>query len=155
MNIYLVQHGESKSKDDDPQRPLTDKGRDESVKAASFAARHAMVNINCIIHSGKARAEQTAQIMAEYLKPAEGVKEDSGLAPNDNPYIWAERFSETNVDKMLVGHLPHLARLASWLLCQNLELNTVSFRNSGIVCLTRDEAGNWSVAWMVVPQMLP
>ena len=36
MRIYLVQHGESKSEEEDPQRHLTERGIDEVQRVADF-----------------------------------------------------------------------------------------------------------------------
>ena len=34
MKLYLVQHGEAKSKAEDPQRPLTERGREDVARVA-------------------------------------------------------------------------------------------------------------------------
>ena len=39
MRVYLVQHGESKSEEEDPQRRLTDKGIGEVQNVANFLLR--------------------------------------------------------------------------------------------------------------------
>ena len=38
MKLYLVQHGEAKSKAEDPRRPLTERGKEEVARVAAFAA---------------------------------------------------------------------------------------------------------------------
>ena len=77
-----------------------------------------------------------------------------GLSPLDNPDIWAARLIDIQDDAILVGHLPHLARLASLLLCGNSEKNIVAFRMAGVVCLKRDDAGVWSLQWMLTPEIV-
>lgn len=77
MRFYLVQHAEAKREEEDPSRPLTDRGRKESIKVASYAARIG-VRIEKIIHSGKLRALQTAEIMTEHLNPPGGDREGRG-----------------------------------------------------------------------------
>ena len=151
MHLYLAQHGEAVSGEVDPRRPLTAAGCDAVAKTAAFAAQRGIVRANRIMHSGKERARQTAEIMAGHLNPPEGISKEPGLAPLDDPAIWAERLPEFAADVMLVGHLPHLSKLASWLLCQNKSIKTVDFRMGGIVCLGRDETGSWSVNWMISP----
>lgn len=83
-----------------------------------------------------------------------GISEVDGLSPLDEPNIWAERLKDVPDDLFLVGHLPHLARLASLLLCGNADKNIVSFRMAGIVCLKRDDAGTWSLQWMLTPEVV-
>jgi phosphohistidine phosphatase len=36
MKLYLVQHGKAKSKEEDPDRPLSMDGLEETKKVASF-----------------------------------------------------------------------------------------------------------------------
>ena len=55
MNLYLVQHGEAKTKAEDPDRALTDTGKELSEKTACFAAEQARVYVDAVFHSGKIR----------------------------------------------------------------------------------------------------
>ncbi len=155
VNLYLVQHGEPKREEEDPDRPLSEKGWSEIRKVTAFIAETANILVSTIFHSGKTRARQTAEALAEYLNPREGVKEAEGLKPLDDPSIWAERFAESNEDVILVGHLPHLSKLSAHLVCQDENEEIVDFQMGGIVCLKRDESGAWSVSWMVIPQIIP
>ena len=56
-------------------------------------------------------------------------------------------------DLMLVGHLPFLSCLASLLLVGDPERSVIRFRNSGIVCLVREQ-GNWFLGWTVIPEIV-
>lgn len=154
MNLYLVQHAEAKPKEEDPQRPLSEKGRVDIRKVASFIKEQAVIKIDIIMHSGKTRARQTAEVLREYLDPAEGIKEVEGLGPVAEPSVWKARLTDIKENIMLVGHLPHLSKLAALLLWQEENKRIVDFQMGGLVCLARDESGAWSVSWMVVPQIL-
>lgn len=151
MKIYLVQHGEAEPESVDPARPLTAQGRQDVQQVAAFAARLGL-EVEQIRHSGKTRAEQTAEILGEALSPADGVVTVSGLAPNDNVRPVAEALAREAQPVMLVGHLPFLARLAGLLVTGNLDRSVVQFRNAGIVCLARQE-DRWLIAWIVTPEM--
>jgi phosphohistidine phosphatase len=153
MFVYLVQHAEAKKEEADPLRPLSEKGLGDINRVASHVSR-LNISLEKIFHSSKLRARQTAEILSEYLKPYKGMTEVDGLSPMDNPDIWAERLKDLPGDVMLVGHLPHLGRLASLLLCGISEKNIVSFKMAGIVCLKRDETGEWSLQWMLTPDTL-
>jgi phosphohistidine phosphatase len=154
MNLYLVQHAEAKSEQEDPQRPLSDKGRTDIKKVAAFVAQRKIVQVKTIFHSGKTRAQQTAEALAQQLKPSQGVKQAEGLEPMADPSTWSARLADEKEDIVVVGHLPHLSRLASHLIYQEANRKIVDFQMGGIVCLGRDESGAWSVRWMVVPTML-
>ncbi len=148
MKVYLVQHAKPKPEEEDPQKPLSEQGRADAQKVAEFAKN---IKVNKIQHSGKLRAQQTAEILGKPLG-VDVVKADS-LEPMADTQIWANRLEEQSEDVMLVGHLPHLAKLASQLLTQNQEKSVISFKQSGIVCLEKTERG-WQVAWMVTPDLL-
>lgn len=68
MKLYLVQHGEAKRKEEDPSRPLTNKGIKDAEKVAKYISK-LEVKAKKIFHSGKLRAKQTAEIYAKHLKP--------------------------------------------------------------------------------------
>jgi phosphohistidine phosphatase len=83
-----------------------------------------------------------------------GISETEGLAPLDAANIWAERLKDITDDIFLVGHMPHLGRLASLLLFGNADNNIISFKMAGVVCLKREDAGAWSLQWMLTPEIL-
>ncbi|MBI3399007.1 MAG: phosphohistidine phosphatase SixA [Deltaproteobacteria bacterium] len=153
MLLYLVQHAEAKKEEEDPQRSLSEKGLADIKNVASYAQR---LNIKAsqIVHSGKTRALQTASILAEYLKPEKGISDVDGLGPLDNPHIWSERIAKLKDDTIIVGHLPHLGRLASLILCNDQEKNIISFKMSGIVCLKKFGDSGWSVEWMITSELI-
>lgn len=151
MNLYLVQHAEAKTDAEDPQRPLSDKGYADIDKTARMLSSRVRPSVNVIIHSGKLRAQQTAEVLADYLCPVGGIKPANGLEPKAEPSIWAEQLGAITENVMLVGHLPHLSRLTSRLLCGDESKTAVNFTNAGIVCLARNDSGEWSVQWMIVP----
>jgi len=153
MFLYLVQHGEAKKEEDDPQRGLTDKGSRAVARTAIYAQEHGLT-VSCIHHSGKTRALQTAQILADYLKPGKGPSRTDGLAPMDDPEVWAGRIAGMNENLMLVGHLPHMAKLAGLLLCGDKEKTPIDFKMGGIVCLQRFDDSRWALEWMLVPDMI-
>ncbi len=153
MFLYLVQHGEAKSEEEDPARGLTEKGV-QDVRLVSAYAEILNLKVNGIFHSGKARAMQTAKILADHLKLEKGLSATDGLAPMDDPSIWASRITGINDDIILVGHLPHLAKLAGQFLSGDKEKMPIDFKMGGMVCLRRFDDGRWAIGWMIVPQIL-
>ena len=154
MFLYLVQHGQPHPKEVDPERGLTDKGHEDVKRLASFLERMNL-KVDVLWESGKKRATQTAEILAPGLLPTQGkVSEKSGIAPNDPVAPVAEELSSVSSDHMIVGHLPFLSRLVSYLILGNETPDVVSFQQGGVVCLKRDPDGKWTVAWMVVPALL-
>ncbi len=102
-----------------------------------------------VLHSGKTRARQTAEIWCGLLD-TDGEQADA-LAPNDDPMIWVGRLTEEHNDLMLVGHLPHLSRLASLLLTDAADDPVIQFQQGGLVGLERTGTG-WVVEVVLPPQ---
>jgi len=153
MNIYLVRHADAESELRDPLRALSAKGREEIARVAVYVSELNMP-VNEIVYSKKLRARQTAQVLFEALRPIKGMSEVDGLSPLDAPGIWAERLRDMPDGVILVGHLPHLARLASLLLCGDAEKINIALRTAGIICLTGDHSGLWSLQWMLTPDVV-
>jgi phosphohistidine phosphatase len=155
MDLFLVQHGESTSSEQDPTRPLTGPGAEAVQNMAAFAAR-AGIQVDEVRHSGKLRAKQTAEILAGPLEPRRGVNAAIGLDPGDDVQPVADLLQRGGGSVMLVGHLPFLARLAGLLLANDPEVPVVHFRNAGIVHLVRENHndGRWSVVWAVTPEFV-
>jgi phosphohistidine phosphatase len=154
MRLFLIQHGEATTEEVDPSRPLTAKGRSDVQKIASFL-KGAGVRPGAILHSGKTRARQTAEIIAAQLGPDCNVKEREGIAPNDPVITLTKEILGMADDLMIVGHLPFLGKLASLLIAGSESNNPVAFRQGGAVCLQRNEDKTWQVAWMVTPELFP
>ena len=155
MTLYLIQHGKATSKEEDPDRPLTEDGRREVGRVATHLGRTGGPPPPRIVHSGKTRARQTAEILGEEAGDETVVEEADGLAPMDDPADWAGRLDEGE-SVALVGHLPHLSRLAGLLLAGDPEAEPVRFRNGGVVALERVEEGEgWVLAWALVPELVP
>lgn len=150
MEIYLVRHGEAIPEYENPRRPLTEEGRDDAEKVARAAAGR-NIRIVEILHSDKLRAKETAGIMARVLAPERGMRQISGLAPEDDPLIAGAEIETAAVPVMLVGHLPHLDRLAALLLTGDAERTVVDFSPATMACLARTR-GAWSLSWILRPE---
>ena len=153
MDLYLMQHGEATAEADDPTRPLTDAGRSTVVQVAA-RARSAGVRIEICVHSGKLRAEQTAQVLADAVAGGRIASRD-GLAPNDPvaPVVqWlGERAEDSSI--ALVGHLPFLDRLASSLIAGDEDGQVIDFQMGGLVKLVpKRERDGFAVAWVLAPE---
>ncbi len=114
MLLILVRHGRAEPAGADEERPLTPEGRADAQRAAAFVARLAGADAE-VYHSGLRRAAQTAEIVAAALRAAP-PRIAKGLHPDDDPDDLDEFLRETPRDAVLVGHLPHLARLIRRLL---------------------------------------
>lgn len=152
MALYLVQHGKSLPKEVDPEQGLSEDGISDVQRIAGVAKAYG-VSVFSIKHSGKKRARQTAEIFASAFKPERGVEEQSGLNPLDDvAAIEGELRSDENV--MLVGHLPFMERLTSYLVTGSPERRIFKFQNGGIVCLDKEpDSPYWFIKWSLMPKI--
>ncbi len=153
MELYLVQHGEAVSKQVDPSRPLTGRGRAEVLRVAR-TAHAAGIRVAAVYHSGKLRAQQTAEIVGTELQVEQAPAVLAGLSPNDDPHLVGGVLDSLSFPALLVGHLPHLSRLCSLIIAGDPDLQILQFRMGGIVALASDDSGAWGVSWMLTPDIV-
>lgn len=155
MKLYLVQHGKAKTKDEDPERGLSDEGKDEVRRSAELFVR-LDASPTRILSSRKKRAIETARIFAAAKGGDFSTEQLDDLAPKDDPALILERISTGATEAgelMIVGHLPHLSRLAALLITGDAEREVIAFRNAAVYCLEKNESGFWRLKWGLVPEM--
>ena len=151
MTLLLVQHGKNLPKEKDPERGLSPEGRKDVERVAELL-RNYRVPVYEIWHSGLKRASQTADIFASRIEKSISPLRKDGLAPLDD-------VTNLNLDRdenlMIVGHLPFMERLVSFLVAGSPDRPpVVKFQNGGIVALDKnDETGSWYIKWMLFPRM--
>jgi phosphohistidine phosphatase len=100
--IWLLRHGDAQDGSPDSERPLTDKGREQS-RAAGAALAALGVEIDVCLTSPKVRAADTAAIACEQL---------GGPEPQDEPRLAGGEFDPEELaaglgdNVLLVGHEP-------------------------------------------------
>jgi phosphohistidine phosphatase len=145
-----VRHGDAVSVDVDRRRPLSKRGRDGVVELARLAIARE-VRVKEICHSGILRAQETAEILADYLEPPQGVRSIAGLLPDGDPEIGKTELELADEPLMWVGHLPYMGRLAMALLKGGELPSAIEFSPATMICCSR--AGTrWQLHWHISPQ---
>ena len=152
MRLYLVQHGQAFPAAEHPDRPLTESGRRAVEAVAALLARR-QPRLSRLVHSGKTRARQTAEILADHLKPSQPVEAAAGLDPHDPVEPWVATVNGWTEDCLLVGHQPFLGQLVSRLVLGE-ERALVDYRPGTVVCLEPTGAGGWRIVGMLGPALL-
>jgi len=157
MKLYLVQHADAVAASVDPERPLSPGGRKTAQSLAEACGRYRL-DADEVIHSGKARARETAEAIAEACNLE--VRSSSGLDPLDPVQAFAHQCASIR-SAVVVGHLPFLERLAALLLAGREEPPVLAFQRGGMVCLERrggpDAAnpfGTWCLQWTAFPDQV-
>ncbi len=151
MRLYLVQHGEAVPESQDPERPLSARGLRDMQKLGAFLQRAPLPGLR-VLHSGKTRARESAEILAAALRAL--PEPYPGIGPKDAIEPLIEAAHRWEMDTLVVGHLPFLARAVAQLVTGDLECNLVGFQPGSLVCLERDPACAWTLAWMTRPEIL-
>jgi len=149
VRCYLVRHGEAVSAQIDPQRPLSARGRAEVAEVARLALSRE-VQVAELRHSGILRAQQTADILGDYLKPPGGVRPTAGLLPEDDPEIVKTELEAAEQPILLVGHLPFMSRLAALLIKGDAARSINEFSPATMLCCAQVGAG-WQIDWWIAP----
>jgi len=153
MKLFLVRHGEAVSSDVDPARPLSGPGKAVVARVGRHLKKLG-IKVDEIRCSTKARALQTAQIIAEEIAPGRAPAETQGLKPNDSVEPVARELEEETRDIMIVGHLPFLPTLAARLLGESKPPEPLGFPTAGVVALVRNEEGIWSAEFQIWPEQI-
>ena len=149
MRLYLVQHADAVDASVDPERPLSPKGGRDARTLAEACARYRLQAVE-VIHSGKARARETAETLAEALNLP--VKAEAGLDPLDPVEPFARECAARR-STIVVGHLPFLERLAAKLLTGREDPPVLAFQRGGMTCLER-RADAWCLLWTAFPDQV-
>ncbi len=158
MELYLVRHGEAVREDENPKRPLSQAGEETVRRLGAFLSLGRAVRVSEVQHSGKLRARQTAEILAESCGIAAPIRAVRDLEPLADVSGRVAELGRAEGSLMLVGHLPHLSRLASALIGAAPDSEAFDFEAGTVLCLraasgpAESGAGRvWVVAWMLAP----
>lgn len=153
MRLYVVQHGEAVDKQKNPDRPLSEKGMADIECLADFL-KDIEVAVDCIYHSGKTRAMQTAETLARGVILEGDIEQCDLLNPSDPTAPFIELVKTRGKDVLIAGHLPFVSKLVTSLVLGEEERAVVDFQPGCAVCVEADEEGNWTVGWMIRPELL-
>lgn len=152
MILYLAQHGAAVDKSINPERPLNPDGIDDVERVAAAVAAAGVAPAR-ILHSGKARAEETADIFGRYLPGADRPAAVAGIDPMDPVEDFAHQVAAWDDDVLICGHQPFMGRLVSHLLCADATTITVDYVPGAITALSRDDSGLWRLCWFIRPEL--
>jgi len=157
MEIYLMQHGESFTKNTDPERSLTPQG-EEQIHLSAKALKKLGVKLDLVISSPKKRARQTAQIVAmEIGYPQDSIEVTEALEPTVPAQEFLSYLASQNLKNQvfLAGHLPSLGKIASALL-SNASPVSIQFEMGCIVKIDieKPQSHNGNLRWLLTGDQL-
>lgn len=161
MELYIVRHGIAVDREDpkcpaDPERYLTDEGKEKSRQVAKGLAEIASVP-DLILSSPYVRALQTAEIFAEALEYSrQKIRTSDLLLPGAEPL---QLFRELSKDKDLstvfvFGHAPHLDDFLATALGTKHHISALKKAGVAFVELKRLSPPSGELVWLATPKLL-
>ena len=140
MKLYIFRHGDALS---EGERPLSERGREETTISANGMKRLG-VKPTVILHSPLVRAEQTAEILTSVFSLPEQNVIVSDLRATKGDRILLlheikERTESNNDEIILVGHLPDLGELITYLVWGE-PIKEIPIKKSGVAMIEFDTA---------------
>lgn len=148
MKVYLVHHANALSKEQDPERHLSELGRRQAdqLGARIKAAGGDPVRI---LHSDKQWTRETA----ERIAAAMGLSDRTAMAAypvntGDDIAPFLAEIAACDGDIMMAGHVDYLRRTAARLLCGDENMRIAEFKpGHGTAFCLEETDGDWAVAW--------
>jgi len=158
VDIYLIRHADAlalgeRGITDDAERPLSDKGEAQS-KTVAKALHRCGVKLDHLFASPLVRAQQTADLMIKaWSHSGLSVETCEELEPGSKPRKLSRFLLKQEGEHMgLVGHMPHLAEVAAWLI--GSKKAQIDIAKAGVACLSCGDAAGKGMAvlrWLVTP----
>ncbi len=157
MKIYLMRHGQADPGMSSGRYGLTSRGQ-EDVRAVASKLKRDGVSPHQLWHSGKTRAEETAEIVWQVLGSSFSCEKKAGLLPEDSAQAAAEMIQEWFLEHrdqnlMIVSHLPFLPALVAVFLGDTFSYS--GFSPAACMGLKKRPDENWEFDSFIDPLDLP
>lgn len=161
MQLYIVRHGSAVDRDDpkcpaDPQRYLTDEGKEKTRQVAKGVAEIAAMP-DLILTSPYVRARQTAEIFAAVLEyPKQKIRETDLLLPGAEPLqLFRELAKEKESSTVFVfGHGPNVDGLVAASVGSKHPICSMKKAGVAAVELRRLLPPSGELLWLATPKLL-
>ena len=153
MKLYLMRHGEALSSQQDPERGLSENGKEMITRLAQQLVNE-NIHFKHIFHSGKKRTRETAEIVAAATSPDITPQKIDDITPNSDPVMVIDEIESWDEDTLLVSHLPFIPNLINMLTSQNILTSSISFEPGTIIALEQNSTGIWKITWSTSPSEL-
>ena len=148
VKVYLVHHTDALSAEQDPQRHISPKGREQADR---LGARFRALGVSPlrILHSDKQWTIDTAERIAAKLGLENRTAKTGSPINTDDPVEpFVAEIQAASGDIMMCGHVDYLLRAASKLVCDDESRKVVEFKpgNGTAVCIEGD-GKDWVVTY--------
>ncbi|MCI0642369.1 MAG: phosphohistidine phosphatase SixA [Gemmataceae bacterium] len=158
MDLYLIRHADALALGEhgvntDAERPLSEQGESQARQVAKALQKRGIV-LDKLLTSPLVRARQTADLM---LRSWNGTAPElvvcDDLVPDAKPRKLARFLRKAGGEKIgLVGHLPHIAIMAAWLIgYKKAQIELAKAGVAHVACANGLKKGMGSLEWLVTP----
>lgn len=152
MKLYLMQHALAYPAEENPERSLNPVGIDQA-KAAGRGIKRLGLSFDLIVASPKRRSHQTAALIAESVRfPHSDILTTEALLPDRSPKELFSLLQKESAENqiLVVGHMPHLEKVASDL----LQGGRLLIENAGLTCFDLIEPEAAALEFHLRPEQL-
>ena len=165
MELYILRHAIAENRikyltkfSNDDQRPLSVIG-EKKFKNSLPCLKKILGPVDWVISSPLLRAKQTSDILSNAYPQIQNKLTDT-LLPAAHPFEFAQwfntQFKNKKIRVVIVGHEPHLSRLACWLLFGSTD-SRIIIKKGGCVALSFEQIlgpASGSLKWALTPKIL-
>ena len=145
-----MRHGEALSSQTDPERGLTDNGKEKVALVANYL-KEQNVSFSHVFHSKKKRARETAEIMGKIIAPSVSLEEHNKITPDDDPHLIFSEINTWTEDTLIASHLPFVPNLMTLLTEKDAYMTAITFETATVVCLEKENSYKWNLIWSTAP----
>lgn len=148
MKVYLVHHVDALSAEQDPQRHISPKGREQADRLGTRLKALGVAPAR-ILHSDKQWTIDTAERIAAKLgSPSVTAQATYPINTGDPVAPFMTEIARGGGDVMMCGHVDYLLRAASQMVCGDEKRKVVEFKpgNGTAVCF-EGEGNNWHITY--------
>jgi phosphohistidine phosphatase len=149
MKLYLMRHGEAAQTSQSSEQVLTPGGR-ACIENLAKQLQGKNLYLAQVFHSGKLRAQQTAEIICHELCPDVTPRILDKIKPDDNPVAILPVINSWNEDSLITSHLPFIPNLVTLLTTTNSHLNSINYEPGTFICLKKNN-NVWEIKWVEAP----
>jgi phosphohistidine phosphatase len=153
MRLYVLQHGDAVPEADDPDRPLSPRGRQDMERLRDLLASRGH-RVERVLHSGKTRALQSAELVAQGVLSSGAAQATAGLRPKDDPANFIDRLPVLGSDLLIASHMPFVGQLVAALVTGNAGAQCVAFSPGTLVVLAGEPGAGWLIELVLPPGLL-
>jgi phosphohistidine phosphatase len=146
--VYLVHHVDALSAEQDPQRHISPKGRDQADRLGTRLKALGVAPVR-ILHSDKQWTIDTADRIAAKLGASDRTAKTAYPINTGDPVApFMAEITAAPGDVMMCGHVDYLLRAASRLVCGDENRKVFEFKpgNGTAVCI-EGEDNNWYITY--------